>query len=398
MRSVTDLKQKKLLDILKAVQIHGPITKPDVAVMTNISTVTAHTIITELEHAGLLVSAGELKPTGGRKAILYKTNPEFGYIIGQYHGRTKITTNLYDLSLSTLYVNKISSDLSKSSTAIGNIKEEIDKSIQESGISKDKILGIGITLPGQINHRDGVINSMLGLGDWNNTLLQSIIERSIGIPACVYNDNRANIISCKWLNRIPASANAAYVTISDGVGVGVMLNGEVFSGNHSFAGELGHLDTGGKLKCHCGSVGCVETLVCSANIIRQVQGKYGLSVSKTDSTKLCVNEIIQMAKDGNNGVYEIIRKSVRHSGLIIDAIIKAYDPEKIIIYNPWLMHFNELYNELVDNVFGRCRWLKRGALDIEVDMDNVIDSYGPASIVLENLFNFNSEHRIALKM
>ena len=82
MRSIVDLKQKKLLDIMRTIQIHKPIAKPDVAVRSNISTVTAHTIITELEQAGLVTPTGESKSTGGRKAVLYGPNSKFGYIIG----------------------------------------------------------------------------------------------------------------------------------------------------------------------------------------------------------------------------------------------------------------------------------------------------------------------------
>jgi len=53
---------------------------------------------------------------------------------------------------------------------------------------------------------------------------------------------------------------------------------------------------------------------------------------------------------------------------------------------------------VTDDVFNRCKWLKRGTLDIELDTDNVIDSYGPASIVMENLFNFNSKNTMMLKL
>ena len=398
MRSIVDLKQKKLLDIMRTIQIHKPIAKPDVAVRSNISTVTAHTIITELEQAGLVIPTGESKSTGGRKAVLYGPNADFGYIIGVYNGRKRITTSVYDFSLKILYTNIVNSDITKYNTAIDNIKNEINLAISASGIPKDKIQGIGITLPGQINHSEGVILSLFDLSDWSNLPLKSIIEKMTGLPTCVYNDNRANIISCKWLDKVPESAIAAYVNISDGVGVGIMINGEVFSGSHSFAGELGHLDIKGKTMCQCGNKGCVETLVCTGNVIMQVHKKYGLKNSPEDSSRACVNEIIQMVKDSNDGVYQIIKESTQNIGFVIDSVIKAYDPDKIILYNPWLMHFNELFDDLTENIYTGCKWLKRGSLDIELDTDNVIDSYGPASIVMENLFNFNSKNTMMLKL
>jgi len=398
LRSIVELKNKNLLDILKVIQIHGPISKPDIAIRSQVSTVTAHNFIIELESAGLVVSNGIAKSNGGRKAVLYSINPNYGYIIALNHGRLKITTNVYDLSLNTLHSGRAKAELGKSTVSIENMKKEIQSAIQASGVAKEKILGIGITLPGQVNHRDGVVNSMLNLREWDNTPLQSIMERYLALPVCVYNDNRANIISCKWLNKISETACAVYVNIHDGVGVGVMVNGEVFSGSHSFAGELGHLTVrGNKAKCFCGKIGCIETLICTANVIRQIKKKRGITSVGDNSTKAYIQEIVRLARH-DRAVYEIIREAVGHIGFLIDAIIKSYDPEKITIYNPWLLHFNEMYGELIETVFGNCSWLKKNTLAIDLDTDDVIDGYGPLSVVLENLFNYNSENRIVLKM
>ncbi|MCL2351756.1 MAG: hypothetical protein FWC55_04400, partial [Firmicutes bacterium] len=68
------------------------------------------------------------------------------------------------------------------------------------------------------------------------------------------------------------------------------------------------------------------------------------------------------------------------------------------IYSPWLNNFDELFSELTDIVFEKCRWLKKNSMSIERDTDDYIDSYGPISIVLENLFNYESENPIALKL
>jgi len=398
MRRIVELKEKNLLDILKVIQIHGPISKPDVAAKSNVSTVTAHSFIMELEKAGLVVSNGVAKSSGGRKAALYHINCDYGYIIGLNHGRTRLTTGLYDLSLNTVYVNRIRANLNKSFASIENMKKEIHAAIQNSGVPREKILGIGITLPGQVSHRDGVVISLLDLPEWDNTPLQSNMERHTGLPVCVYNDNRANIISCKWQNKIAESANAVYVNISDGVGAGVMIGGEVYTGSHSFAGELGHLAVPGrKMKCQCGSIGCIETLACSGHVIRQVQKKIGASALSGSSTRSLEDEIIKIA-ESNQDVRNIIHNAISHFPFILDAIIKAYDPEKIIIYNTWLLHFGELFNEMVETVFQQCKWLRKNSLAIELDTHDVHESYGPASVVLENLFNYNSENRIILRM
>ena len=393
-----ELKEKNLLDILKVIQIHRPITTPDVAVKSNVSSVTAHNFILELKKANIVAECGIAKSNGGRKATLYKTNNEFGYMIGLNHGRTRMTTGIYDLSLNTVRVNRIKTELSSYNATINSMKQEMNAIITESGVPKEKILGIGITLPGQVNHREGVVNSMLNLHEWENTPLQSIMERYFGLPVCVYNDNRANVIACKWRNMINGAANAVYINISDGVSAGVLIGGEVFSGSHSFAGEIGHLAVHGKKnKCQCGGEGCVETVASSIYVIKQVKKKFGAAAMRGNSTKTCENEIVEMAKS-NPDVYKIIREAVGYFPYIIDSAIKAYDPEKIIIYNAWLLHFNELYAWLTETVFKNCRWLKKNTFGFELDAQDISDSYGPASVILENLFNFESANRIVLKM
>jgi len=398
MRSIVELKNRNMLDILKVIQISGLVSKPDIASMSQVSNVTAHNFITHLEKIGLVVSKGVAKSNGGRKATLYSINQHYGYIIGLNHDRSRMTTGVYDLALNTVYMHRVKASLTSSTDAIDNMKKEIKTAIANSGIAKELILGIGITLPGQINHREGVVNSLLNQQEWDNTPLQSTMERFFGLPVCVYNDNRASVIASKWQNRISETANAVYVNISSGVGAGVMIGGEIFSGSHSFAGELGHLTVPGKKnKCLCGKEGCIETLASTESVIKQIRKKYGTASLKGRTTRACEDEIVAMAQQDKE-VYEIIKEATRSFVFIIDTVIKAYDPEKIIIANAWLSNFNELYNELVDTVFKQCKWLKKNTLTIEVDTKDVYDCFGPASVVLENLFNYNAENRIILKM
>ena len=398
MRSIVELKEKNLLDILRVIQIHGPISKPNVAARSKVSAVTAHNFIIELEKAGLVAINGTARSNGGRKAALYSTNRDYGYIVGLSHGRSAISTGVYDLSLNTVYLNRVRSDLAKSLTEIDKMKAEIRAAIVNSGVPAEKILGIGITLPGRVNHRDGVVIGMLNLPEWENTPLQSIMERFFGLPVCVYNDNRASIVSCKWQNKIAEGINAAYINIASGVGAGVMIGGEVFSGSHSFAGEVGHITVPGKrIKCQCGKEGCIETLISSAHVIKQIKKRFGASAVRGVSTGACEEEIVRLART-NGDAYGIVKEAVKNFIYVIDAVIKTYDPEKIIIYNAWLLNFNELYDELVENVFKNCKWLRKNTLTIELDAHDVNDGYGPAAVILENLLNYNSENRIVLKM
>ena len=389
MRNTSELKQKNLMDIIKIIRNNGPVTKPEIAKMTNMTSVTAHNFICELVEKKLVVEVGSSKSNGGRKATLYKINEKYGYIVGQNLGRHYVSTTIFDINLNLLYINKVECSLEYSDRIISLMVEEIESAISKLQYEKKDCLGIGITVPGQVNHETGVIINLTGIPNWNSIPMKSIIENKTGLKTYVDNDNNGIAMAAKWKNIISENADAVFITIADGVGTGVLSKGKLYYGSHSYAGEIGHttIQYNGP-KCSCGGRGCIEALASDFAIIEKVKKgiKSETGINTFNDEGININTVIKLAKEGNETVYGILKETSIFVSIAIDHIVKVYDPEVIVIQSNWLGEFQDLYYFMVDNVFTRCTWAKRDNLKILVNSIDNIEVNGPASLVLERMF------------
>lgn len=394
MRNTSQLKQKNLLDIIKVIRKSGTVTKPEIAKQTNLTAVTAHNFICELIEMKVVNEVGCSKSNGGRKAALYGLNDNFGYIIGQNLGRRYITTTICDINLKVLYKNKVECYLNQYDITMNRMLSEIVEAISLMKLDAKDCHGIGITLPGQVNHESGVVINLLNASNWTNIPIKSIVESKIGIETHVDNDNNATAIAAKWLNIVRDAADAVFITISDGVGTGVLSKGSLFYGNHSYAGEIGHttIQYDGPL-CSCGNKGCIEALTSDYTIIDKVK-----KVLDEKNDNMDISDVIRLAKAGNDAVYNVLKETSFFISIAIDHLVKIYDPEIIVIQCYWLKEFNELFYMVVNNVFERCKWVKRDNLTITVTNVENIESSGPASLVLEKMFAYTDDNSFISKM
>lgn len=390
MRNTSELKQKNKLDIIKVIRNSGPITAPEIARLSKLTAVTVHHFIDELMENNLVLEIGSSRSNGGRKATLYKLYDSYGYIIGQNLGRNYISTTIYNLNLKLLHMNKIKCLLDYSDRITTLMLKEIAIAIDFLKLDRKDCLGIGITVPGQVNHETGVIINLTNIPNWNSIPMKTIAENRLGIRTYVDNDINAIAISSKWRNIVGENADAVFINIGDGVGTGILNKGKLFYGNHSYAGEIGHttIQYDGP-KCSCGNRGCIEALTSDAAIIEKVKKNRKID---TGSKEVTIETIINLAKSGDEAVYGILMETGHIISIAVDHVVKVYDPEVIVIQSNWINEFPDLKHRIVDEVFGRCAWARRDSLSILVNRNDSIEAYGPASLVLERIFDYSEDN------
>src|SRR5690606_37868596 len=120
-----------------------------------------------------------------------------------------------------------------------------------------KILGIGLNLTGRINYRTGYSYSFF---NFHEDPLSRVIESSLGIHTYLENDSRAMAYGEFCSGSVKDEKNVLFVNLDHGIGMGIMVNGQLYYGKSGFAGELGHIPMfGNEILCHCGKKGCLET-------------------------------------------------------------------------------------------------------------------------------------------
>jgi glucokinase len=210
------------------------------------------------------------------------------------------------------------------------VAEQVGRHGQGQGLQS-----IGIGAPGPLDPLQGSLINPPNLQTWHNAPLAAIVGRAVGCPAHLENDANLAGLGEYHQGAGRGSRNMVYITWSTGVGGGLVLDGQLYSGTHGSAGELGHmiLDPDGPL-CGCGQRGCVEALCGGANIARQ----YGESAT----------ELFRAAEEGDGEAEAIVHRIATYMGYALVNLANLYDPELIVIGGGFTRSWRQLQPTLVE--------------------------------------------------
>lgn len=390
------LKKRNMLNVLAIIKKYGPVTKPEVAARAGMTAVSVHNFMNELLEKHILVECGNASSNGGRKPVLYRLNPSYGFMIGQYLGLSGIQTALFDFGMEKLVTLEAAhAELSVDET-IDLMAEQINKLIADYRLTHNACLGIGITVPGQIDPDSGKIKKLTNMPMWNGVPLRSRIEQATGLPVYLENDNKAIALAIKWLDEVNENASIVYVAIGTGVGAGILYHGELFNGQHHNAGEIGHITIQSDgLLCNCGNRGCLELMLSDKAItgrVIQEWKKTSADGKLLDESNWGIGKMIRLGLAGEPVVQRTLKDVCRYVTICIDNIVKIYDPEEIIIGCSWLSAFPEMFESLVEEYFKKSQWVEKEQVNIRMNATDDIFVVGAATLVLEELYKFSMNH------
>lgn len=197
--------------------------------------------------------------------------------------------------------------------------------------------GIGIVIPGMLDRKTGKILNAPTLG-WRDINIRESIEAEFGgIEIHLENSGKACALSQIWMTRNDVSTdlnNIVFVSVSDGVGVGVVINGELIRGKHNTAGEFGHvpLSIDGPV-CSCGANGCWEAYISNLAILSRYFGKNLMQrqPQPIERIEFTIEDLIEHARGGDSKALIALHSTARYLGLGLASIINAVDPARIYI-------------------------------------------------------------------
>lgn len=238
-RILTD-KERKNLAILEVIRKNGPISRTDISKITELNIVTVSNYVSHYIKNGLVIE-GELdESTGGRKPVLVELNPKSGYIVGVGLNMFNIVGVLVDLEINVITEIKCERSPENSENVVHQMVNLASEMIEKSEVDKTKIVGVGVGIPGIIDERGRTIRWPQSLGEKDLSVCLSIkdtFEKRLNVPTFVENDANAAVLGEKWLGLDRDVRNLVYMF--SGVGVGIIINGEIYRGATGAAGELG---------------------------------------------------------------------------------------------------------------------------------------------------------------
>lgn len=315
-------------------------------------------VLNELLDEGEVVDTGYATSTGGRRPQTYALRPDLMYVVSV--AMDQFITRIATINMKNEFVGeeeKIELPLTNNPNALEQLTRHIAQHIKKSRIPKNKIAGIGIGMPGFVDVNKGINHSFLRPKPGQTII--SYIQSVIDLPVLIDNDSSLIALAELRLGAARMKKNVMVINIGWGVGLGMIVNGDLFRGENGFAGEFSHIPlfTNNKL-CSCGKCGCLETetslLVIAEKAIQGLkEGK--VSVLKNLSLKHvedAYKAIMDAASKGDKFAVELLSEAGYNIGRGVAILIHLLNPELIILSGRgsaagriWLAPIQQAINE-----------------------------------------------------
>ena len=329
--------------VLNLVREHGPISRADLARKMEVARSAVTEIVRELIAADSIYEADVPEVDGpGRRPTMLRLRTR-GHVVVAVDIRASATAiALVDFAGTTLvretFVTPAEPDV-VIDALVPRIRALLDDHAPAGG--KVECHGIGVVVPGMVDRGSGSVLYAPRLG-WRNVDLRDRLSARLDCAVQIESAPIACALARLWLARDGAqsSRSFAYVSISDGVGVGLVMDGDVLRGHAHTAGEFGHisLDPAGP-ECACGRHGCWEAFVCNAATVeryaeRIVSQRIGGPVSHVRWNREpapAVEEVVRRAQQGQPAAVEALRETGHHIGQGLAAVVSAFNPGRIYV-------------------------------------------------------------------
>ncbi|MEU6120950.1 ROK family transcriptional regulator [Streptomyces sp. NPDC047123] len=253
-----------VLDLLRAAGGAG-ISRLELAERTGLTPQAVSKITARLRAAGLAAEAGRRASTGGKPRTVLRLVPAAGHAVGLHLDRDELTAVLVDLTGAVVAEHRVPLAFGAGAPAVvGAAAEEVGALLAGAGGDRP-VSGVGVALPGPLDHAEGVLHRVTGFPEWDGFALRDALGAHLGLPVAVDKDTNAAALG---LALAGAADSFAYLHLGTGLGAGLVLGGTLHRGARTGAGEFGHqvLQLDGP-RCECGDRGCVEAL-CLAAVAR----------------------------------------------------------------------------------------------------------------------------------
>jgi predicted NBD/HSP70 family sugar kinase len=320
---------------LNLIRAHQPISRADLARLMNVRRGVASLLVSELLDEGLIFegAVGEAVGRGRRPTFLYIDSRQ-RCVIG------------VDIRASRTYI-MITDLMGHQLGAVSSFQtnKEVDALIQDLARRIKQVLidykevgaceGIGVVVPGMVDLTAGRVVHAPTLS-WRDVNVRDPLAAAVGIPVHMENSGKACALAQLWATRgdVISSGNSVFVSVSDGVGTGIVVNGELMRGRHNTAGEFGHvpLSIDGP-RCSCGATGCWEAYVSN---IATLSRYFGRDLSEPgpreiESSNFTVEDLIARARAGDAKALAAVNSTARYLGLGLASIVNAVDPSRIYV-------------------------------------------------------------------
>lgn len=385
------LKQQHLRKaILRYLYYNGALSLADLCVHTNKSLPVVSTAVSALLEEEYIVEYGLAPSTGGRRPTTYLINGDKkSYMLSVAVDQLETRACVYNLRNEPVAeVSHLRLNLAGNPEYLQQLLEFLRQTIHHSNITKDELLGVGIAMPGVYNMKEGTNHTYFSeLGS-----LPKLLSKQLGLPVYIDNDSRAIAIAELHFGTAKGFKDVMIVNIGWGVGLGMIVDGSLFSGHNGYAGEFSHIPLANSNNlCSCGKRGCLEVdssllvLVAKAKKEMSFGAKSSLEEHFKDETALPGEQLLNAASKGDPLAVSLLAEGGFMIGKGLATLIHIMNPERIVLSGRgasagkiWLAPIHQAINEFCIPRLSEQTTIAVSNLSKEVQL------LGAAALVVEN--------------
>jgi predicted NBD/HSP70 family sugar kinase len=339
-------KEKRSVDILETIRRFGPISRPEISQKLGVNIVTVSNYIEEFTRQKLVLEKELDVSEGGRRPVLLDLNPEAAFAIGVGLNLMNMVGLLIDVKGNIILKTQVKRPEPSVKEIVDVLFEIIREIIRRSKKYLQNVKGIGVGMAGIINREDGSIHWPERLNNHNYTYasinlpLKDLIEKEFGLPTVIGNDATAACFGEQWLDLESGVKNVIYMI--SGVGCGIMINGEIYTGNKGCAGEISihnykqdHL-----FNCALGNPCFLKRWEIDLGVVSEVRNR--MSINPQEGSKLAalvnnkleeidLRSIFMAAREGDRVARESLDIAAKRMGIKIAYLVNLLNPEVVVI-------------------------------------------------------------------
>ncbi|MGH9206545.1 MAG: ROK family protein, partial [Acidimicrobiales bacterium] len=279
--------------------------------------------------AGLVLETMAEASNGGRRPVLLTINPTAGFVVGVKVREDSLIAAICNLDCTVVQEAEVDFVAGAAPyQVVEAVAGAIDRCLSEARLPRASILGVGVGLSGLVDSAHGYCRSSAILG-WRDVELGPALEFKLRLPVQIDNDVNTLVVAERHFGVGRTNEHFLLVTVGRGIGLGVVVGGDIYRGAHGWAGEFGHMtvDTAANAPlCNCGKRGCLEAIASDYGILYAAYG-----ADPGQQVENAMGELVDRARAGDEAMREIFARAGSALGVAIANLINIFDPSVVLI-------------------------------------------------------------------
>ncbi len=315
--------------VLNYIRDREPISRADIARITEMQRSTVSNIVEGLKSDGLIEEIGAGVSTGGRRPTLLRLRAAGATAIG-----VDITPSLTTVATSDLVGRVLEREEVPNSSRPDEMSARIIECVSDfvDRDSSGTIAGVGVSLPGMVDPDTGRA-IFIPYFKWRDWAIAEEIEQATGLKAVVDNDANAAALAELWFGRpeVSDSRDFIMVLVAEGIGTGIVIDGQIYRGERGAAGEFGHMivEQHAPVACSCGNHDCWEAFSSERAAVARYRMKAGVEVGESDRARF--REVVARALGGDQAAIDSLTESAHYLGIGISNLIVGLSPAAVVV-------------------------------------------------------------------